>query len=111
MRNSLLLILGKRVVPKDIVVKSGIILVSERQPRQTVRKSPFGWGIRFGIMLFKKSHYKAKLSKNTGIEKVSYPPRTKKNKWSDRKSTRLNSSHVSISYGVFCLKKKITRDR
>ena len=26
----------------------------------------------------------------------------------DRKSTRLNSSHVCISYAVFCLKKKIT---
>src|SRR5699024_11449868 len=26
----------------------------------------------------------------------------------DRKSTRLNSSHVSISYAVFCLKKKIS---
>src|SRR5437868_11479688 len=26
----------------------------------------------------------------------------------DRKSTRLNSSHVSISYAVFCLKTKIT---
>src|SRR5699024_12533127 len=25
----------------------------------------------------------------------------------DRKSTRLNSSHVSISYAVFCLKKEI----
>src|SRR5438128_8910972 len=34
--------------------------------------------------------------------------------WRDRKSTRLNSSHGSISYAVFCLKKKtyavITRD-
>src|SRR5690242_20781463 len=28
----------------------------------------------------------------------------------DRKSTRLNSSHMSISYAVFCLKKK-TADR
>src|SRR5690606_40771708 len=27
---------------------------------------------------------------------------------SDRKSTRLNSSHVKISYAVFCLKKKKT---
>src|SRR5690625_1242948 len=27
----------------------------------------------------------------------------------DRKSTRLNSSHVAISYAVFCLKKKSTR--
>src|SRR5207253_4090930 len=25
----------------------------------------------------------------------------------DRKSTRLNSSHVAISYAVFCLKKKV----
>src|SRR5207253_10873698 len=32
----------------------------------------------------------------------------------DRKSTRLNSSHVAISYAVFCLKKKkaiISRER
>src|SRR3989442_11105529 len=29
----------------------------------------------------------------------------------DRKSTRLNSSHVRISYAVFCLKKKIGRER
>src|SRR5215471_20965556 len=29
------------------------------------------------------------------------PPRVR-----DRKSTRLNSSHVEISYAVFCLKKK-----
>src|SRR5690349_23804214 len=27
----------------------------------------------------------------------------------DRKSTRLNSSHVEISYAVFCLKKKKSR--
>src|SRR5690625_6230178 len=27
----------------------------------------------------------------------------------DRKSTRLNSSHVAISYAVFCLKKKTER--
>src|SRR5207249_12178418 len=29
----------------------------------------------------------------------------------DRKSTRLNSSHVSISYAVFCLKKKTNKVR
>src|SRR5436309_11288708 len=28
----------------------------------------------------------------------------------DRKSTRLNSSHVKISYAVFCLKKKTSTD-
>src|SRR2546430_2922022 len=30
---------------------------------------------------------------------------------SDRKSTRLNSSHSQISYAVFCLKKKKTRNK
>src|SRR5262245_64778502 len=30
--------------------------------------------------------------------------------WEDRKSTRLNSSHLGISYAVFCLKKKIKRE-
>src|ERR1022692_921782 len=29
--------------------------------------------------------------------------------WIDRKITRLNSSHLVISYAVFCLKKKKTR--
>src|SRR5438874_4594706 len=29
----------------------------------------------------------------------------------DRKSTRLNSSHVEISYAVFCLKKKKIKQR
>src|SRR5688572_32563186 len=29
----------------------------------------------------------------------------------DRKSTRLNSSHSQISYAVFCLKKKKTRQK
>src|SRR5436305_10951696 len=32
-----------------------------------------------------------------------FPPRPGR---TDRKSTRLNSSHVRISYAVFCLKKK-----
>src|SRR5207249_5440900 len=32
--------------------------------------------------------------------------RTRMPRMADRKSTRLNSSHVSISYAVFCLKKK-----
>src|SRR3989442_10405814 len=35
-------------------------------------------------------------------------PAAKAKKGQDRKSTRLNSSHVRISYAVFCLKKKKT---
>src|SRR6266480_2888 len=33
-------------------------------------------------------------------------PRSTHDRGQDRKSTRLNSSHMSISYAVFCLKKK-----
>src|SRR5699024_12484165 len=41
---------------------------------------------------------------------VSCPsPRSTIAPYQDRKSTRLNSSHVSISYGVFCLEKKKIR--
>src|SRR5690349_23605677 len=35
------------------------------------------------------------------VEREHHPPHPV-----DRKSTRLNSSHVEISYAVFCLKKK-----
>src|SRR3712207_7196713 len=39
--------------------------------------------------------------------KESYQPTWKTYAYnSDRKSTRLNSSHANISYAVFCLKKK-----
>src|SRR5256885_8451076 len=37
------------------------------------------------------------------LEKMFYEPFPEKG---DRKSTRLNSSHLVISYAVFCLKKK-----
>src|SRR5690606_41788460 len=37
---------------------------------------------------------------------LSPPSRYVHIRQSDRKSTRLNSSHVKISYAVFCLKKK-----
>src|SRR2546428_7316429 len=40
-----------------------------------------------------------------GAPAVLFPPRGGRG-LSDRKSTRLNSSHDQISYAVFCLKKK-----
>src|SRR5256884_3622058 len=45
----------------------------------------------------------------TGAPKPAAPSRkAPKQKPTDRKSTRLNSSHGYISYAVFCLKKKKT---
>src|SRR5207249_12316580 len=49
-------------------------------------------------------------SSRTRDDAAPCPPCTARNAFAmakaDRKSTRLNSSHVSISYAVFCLKKK-----
>src|SRR5205814_9052363 len=39
------------------------------------------------------------------------PPRLPRQGGRDRKSTRLNSSHLGISYAVFCLKKKKNHTR
>src|SRR5688572_31721494 len=41
-----------------------------------------------------------------GVFSISLPSTVKALVISDRKSTRLNSSHSQISYAVFCLKKK-----
>src|SRR5690625_7111613 len=42
---------------------------------------------------------------------VDYDPTRYATNYLDRKSTRLNSSHVAISYAVFCLKKKRKQER
>src|SRR2546426_4985676 len=41
-----------------------------------------------------------------GLGLIKTHPRVPPGQRSDRKSTRLNSSHLVISYAVFCLKKK-----
>src|SRR5258705_5653234 len=41
----------------------------------------------------------------------SAAPRPSRKPRQDRKSTRLNSSHLGISYAVFCLKKKKNRSK
>src|SRR5690606_39467630 len=43
--------------------------------------------------------------RNVKVAAVSVDPLDSHHGWIDRKSTRLNSSHVKISYAVFCLKK------
>src|SRR5699024_11241019 len=51
-----------------------------------------------------------------GMRKMFRAARLRMQRWhggtfEDRKSTRLNSSHVSISYAVFCLKKKKKKEK
>src|SRR5207249_5708266 len=58
------------------------------------RKKPMpNWGADLSVIDFENIFYYLKPAEKQKI---------------DRKSTRLNSSHVSISYAVFCLKKKNT---
>src|SRR5438874_13135134 len=47
---------------------------------------------------------------STTTLKFDFDPNNK-TKTTDRKSTRLNSSHVEISYAVFCLKKKKKKNK
>src|SRR5438874_10738749 len=47
----------------------------------------------------------------TGAIAITAPTATTARKAADRKSTRLNSSHVEISYAVFCLKKKKKKNK
>src|SRR5207302_8051408 len=46
--------------------------------------------------------------RSSSLRQIDTDPERFRNGWvhTDRKSTRLNSSHVKISYAVFCLKKK-----
>src|SRR5437899_9528772 len=49
--------------------------------------------------------------RSVGLRQIHAPRHARRSRspgQRDRKSTRLNSSHLGISYAVFCLKKKIT---
>src|SRR5699024_9734323 len=60
---------------------------------------PRGWGRRRGSPTH---HPPLRVGSSTRSRSVRLPRCVHRR---DRKSTRLNSSHVSISYAVFCLKK------
>src|SRR5437870_10195654 len=59
--------------------------------------------------LFRSSRQKSRAPRRGPLARPRCPPARVACGASDRKSTRLNSSHVAISYAVFCLKKKNTR--
>src|SRR5207253_10563130 len=59
-----------------------------------------------GIVACAEAHGGARLRHPPACVPVRLVPAS-----TDRKSTRLNSSHVAISYAVFCLKKKIQNNK
>src|SRR5437667_12352462 len=70
-------------------------LMIRRPPRSTL--FPYTTLFRSGVVVLRR----------LALLLVEVPPRLAgEDRVEDRKSTRLNSSHITISYAVFCLKKK-----
>src|SRR5690606_41454040 len=86
---------------------SFFFLMIRRPPRSTL--FPY-------TTLFRSQNFRLKRSRRLWIKEANpFPsPISRSTKERDlpldRKSTRLNSSHVKISYAVFCLKKKTRRN-
>src|ERR1035438_8039422 len=82
-------------------------------PRLDVAVGPFAFGDSIHVVAFDRQ-----LEKYDGFCRCLYrhhvqtlienatPDQPLEYEYVDRKSTRLNSSHLGISYAVFCLKKK-----
>src|SRR5207249_6045988 len=77
----------KRVTIVAIVFAEGLAVITQNDPKRLLVKTSTSQPVN------------ARAQRDIAVaERVAVPQR-------DRKSTRLNSSHVSISYAVFCLKK------
>src|SRR5690625_7101592 len=83
------------VMTADASADSSSLRGSRRADAGVGRPEPAASGIRSGS---------AEPGRRSGTaRRCTWPSRRRR---TDRKSTRLNSSHVAISYAVFCLKKK-----
>src|SRR5207253_7003589 len=92
-------------------IRRSVITLStvEAQPQDAVAWTDSNGRFSFGYL--PPGRYLLRATKN-GYQAASYGADTFRRPpaviqlAADRKSTRLNSSHVAISYAVFCLKKK-----
>src|SRR2546426_7220484 len=77
-----------------------------RPPRSTL--FPYTTLFRSASVALRKlmTNRKSDCRKNSESNRIQSRRKLKKATEADRKSTRLNSSHLVISYAVFCLKKK-----
>src|SRR5690606_8110352 len=73
---------------------------------QQLRDEAHRFGITFHRNQRSRKTFQTELTLIPGIGKTTAEKLLQTFKSVDRKSTRLNSSHVKISYAVFCLKKK-----
>src|SRR5437870_13790648 len=77
-------------------------LIIRRPPRSTL----FPYTTLFRSQDWQVQSLREARNRIPGFGSQSSPDEEKHQHREDRKSTRLNSSHVAISYAVFCLKKK-----
>src|SRR5699024_12087004 len=83
-----------------------VTVVRERFPSAVNADTIISYKLKEDVNVANKNKIKNKLKKNAP-NGISPKAAGKTMNSKDRKSTRLNSSHVSNSYAVFCLKKKI----
>src|SRR5205814_6651453 len=93
--------IGGTKIAAGIVDDTGKVLAKLETPTEAARAYPDG--LRHIARMLRDAAQKANAElSGIGIGSTG---------WVDRKSTRLNSSHLGISYAVFCLKKKKKRRR
>src|SRR5690606_3607174 len=89
---------SNRVNPLIYIPKGFFFTLNDKRLATTYFSEPFG------PTNFREPWMRGRgLGGSTAINGMMY---VRGNKSEDRKSTRLNSSHVKISYAVFCMKKK-----
>src|SRR5699024_12167857 len=103
----------KKVKPvkPNISQEDSLVALSEKASAQPGNSLPPNKNLERFIFCLPKNKPTPTMSKKYNIISIiiivsKHIPPLKSAYKKDRKSTRLNSSHVSISYAVFCLKKK-----
>src|SRR5690606_39701062 len=91
---------GELACPDITVTKLKSTVIRPGQLKRGSAEEKFSTSTRYRPSDFKP---RTDLKKAESIDEWDCPQPDKTRK--DRKSTRLNSSHVKISYAVFCLKK------
>src|SRR5207245_8370051 len=94
--------------PQKVTVELNEVMVPEALKMLALESKTF-WRPISPTAIFvaaegKRKEYEANVMKTFFLRNASTPAELQE--VVDRKSTRLNSSHGSISYAVFCLKKK-----
>src|SRR5690606_41219208 len=94
---------GPTVLPYAPLFRSHAPTVTGRRP--AVSPSSIGWCTYFRRVHHPRPRLVAEAASGCHLDRDDRDVETRAADPRDRKSTRLNSSHVKMSYAVFCLKK------